>query len=254
MMVPESPPGFIVRTEAQKAAFDNGFRIERGVEDGWLGYASASANGEIWVAGASAHGPWFLSVSHPGVAAEIAPRTTAVDGPAIGTLEFSNLAALYAGIARAYQLGVSLPDAPLQVFLKQSAGLPRTTEAERLVVQRIGQDVFRQSLLAYWSQRCPMTGVTDVSLLRASHIVPWAECDGDAQRLDVHNGLLLSALWDAAFDAGKISFADDGEVLFHTSVRATERSLILANAAMRLVGLSQKHLVNIERHRKRAGF
>ena len=31
----------------------------------------------------------------------------------------------------------------------------------------------------------------------------------DALRLDVHNGLLLSALWDAAFDAGLISFADD---------------------------------------------
>jgi len=37
--------------------------------------------------------------------------------------------------------------------------------------------------------------------LRASNIIPWAGCD-DAQRLDVHNGLLLSGLWDAAFDAG----------------------------------------------------
>ena len=42
----ENPPGFIVRTEAQKAAFDNGFRIERGVENGWLRYASATANGD----------------------------------------------------------------------------------------------------------------------------------------------------------------------------------------------------------------
>lgn len=45
-MSPENPPGFIVRTEAQKAAFDNGFRIERGVENGWLRYASATADGE----------------------------------------------------------------------------------------------------------------------------------------------------------------------------------------------------------------
>ncbi len=72
--------------------------------------------------------------------------------------------------------------------------------------------------------------------------------------LDVHNGLLLSALWDAAFDAGKISFADDGEVLFHPSLGATGRNLILANSATRLVGLSPKHLVNLERHRKRAGI
>jgi hypothetical protein len=37
--------------------------------------------------------------------------------------------------------------------------------------------------------------------------VPWAECD-DAQRLDVHNGLLLSALWDAAFDTGSPDLSD----------------------------------------------
>jgi hypothetical protein len=29
----------------------------------------------------------------------------------------------------------------------------------------------------------------------------WPRCN-DEQRLDVHNGLLLSALWDAAFDSG----------------------------------------------------
>ena len=250
----ENPPGFVARTEAQKAAFDNGFRIERGLGNGWLRYASASANGEIWVAGASHHGPWFLSVSHPGVAAEMASETTGLGGPGVKTLELKTLAALYAAIARAYQLGVSLPDAPLQTFRKLSAGLPRTTEAERLTVERIGQDIFRKSLLAYWNNCCPMTGVTDPSLLRASHIVPWAECDDDAHRLDVHNGLLLSALWDAGFDAGKISFADDGEVLFHPSLGATERSLLFGNAATRLVGLSAKHLVNIERHRKRAGL
>src|SRR3977135_1680410 len=69
--------------------------------------------------------------------------------------------------------------------------------------------IFRDALMDYWGGRCPLTGITEPALLRASHIVPWAECD-DAQRLDVHNGLLLSALWDAAFDAGLISFADDG--------------------------------------------
>ena len=46
MIAPEDPPGFVVRIEAQKAAFDNGFRIERGDENGWLRYASASAKGK----------------------------------------------------------------------------------------------------------------------------------------------------------------------------------------------------------------
>jgi putative restriction endonuclease len=69
------------------------------------------------------------------------------------------------------------------------------------------------ALLKYWNGRCPLTGLTDIQLLRASHIVPWAECETDALRLDVHNGLLLSALWDAAFDSGLVSFTDDGMVL-----------------------------------------
>jgi hypothetical protein len=57
-------------------------------------------------------------------------------------------------------------------------------------------------------------------LPRASHIVPWSDCD-DVQRLDVHNGLLLSALWDAAFDKGLVSFNDDGTVRASSSLSAT---------------------------------
>jgi hypothetical protein len=37
MTVLENPPGFVVRTEAQKSAWDNGYRLERDIENGWLG-------------------------------------------------------------------------------------------------------------------------------------------------------------------------------------------------------------------------
>jgi hypothetical protein len=39
-MIAENPPSFVVRTEAQKAAWDKGFRIERDGGAGWLRYAS----------------------------------------------------------------------------------------------------------------------------------------------------------------------------------------------------------------------
>ena len=120
---------------------------------------------------------------------------------------------------------MSLPEAPLDRFKAKTANLPRTTEAERMVIQRIGQDVFRDALMDYWGGRCPMTGITEPGLLRASHIVPWADCT-DAQRLDVHNGLLLSALWDAAFDRGLISFADDGRVLVSPQLSETARTAL----------------------------
>ena len=51
MIAPEDPPGFVVRTEAQKAAWDNGYRLERGNESGWLHYTSTTAPGSIWITG-----------------------------------------------------------------------------------------------------------------------------------------------------------------------------------------------------------
>jgi hypothetical protein len=186
MTILEDPPGFVVRTEAQKAAWDNGFRLERGIESGgWLRYASTTARGEIWIAGVPPRGPWLLSIDHPGVAAELATLPLSPPpGPGLATFDFDTLTALHAALDRVYKLGVSLPDAPLVRFRVQTADLPQTTEAERLVVQRIGQDIFRGALMDYWGARCPITGITDPALLRASHIVPWSESD-DAQRLDV---------------------------------------------------------------------
>ena len=255
MIAPEDPPGFVVRTEAQKAAWDNGFRLERGVEsDGWLRYGSTTARGEIWIAGMSPRGPWRLSINHPGIAAELAALPPSpVPGPGLTTFGFDTLTALHAALDRVYKLGVSLPDAPLARFRAQTGGLPQTTEVERLVVQRIGQDIFRAALMDYWGARCPITGITDPALLRASHIVPWAECD-DAQRLDVHNGLLLSALWDAAFDAGLVAFANDGTVLASPALSAAARTALGIEPAPRLPSLRDAHRANLTSHRARHGL
>lgn len=151
---PESPPSFIVRTEAQKAASDNGYRIERGVNAGWLGYASTTAHGLIWIAGGAPQGPWFLSINHSGVAAEIGVLPASpIPGPGIASYLLATITELHAALDRVYKLAVSLPDAPLARFRMATAGLPNTTEAERLVVQRIGQDVFRAALMDYWGGR-----------------------------------------------------------------------------------------------------
>jgi HNH endonuclease len=253
-ITPENPPGFVVRTEAQKAAWENGYRLERGINGGWLRYASTTAPGTIWIAGESGKGHWLLSLDHPGVASEIgAPPVSAMPGPGLATYAFANLTDLHRGLDRVYRLAVSLPEAPLDRFLAKVADLPRTTEAERLVVQRIGQDVFRDALMDYWGRRCPITGITEPGLLRASHIVPWAECT-DEKRLDVHNGLLLSALWDAAFDRGLVSFADDGTVLASPHVGERARDVLGLSTAPRLIGLHGEHRVNLALHRTRNGF
>jgi predicted restriction endonuclease len=65
----------------------------------------------------------------------------------------------------------------------------------------------------YWNRTCPFTGIVEPQLLRASHIIPWADCESDQERLNVHNGLLLSSLWDAAFDSGLVTFDDLGNAI-----------------------------------------
>jgi hypothetical protein len=254
MIVPENPPGFVVRTEAQKAAWDNGYRLECGVEGGWLHYSSTTALGAVRIAGASPHGPWLLSIDHPGVAAEIDPLAVSpISGPGLLTFQLPTLSELHAVLDRVYNLAVSLPEAPLARFRAETANLPRTTEAERLLIQRVGQDVFWDALMAYWGGRCPLTGIADPALLRASHIVPWADC-GDAQRLDVHNGLLLSALWDAAFDQGLVSFADDGTPLGSPKLSPIARTALGLDSTPPLRGLQDAHRANLALHRMRYGF
>ena len=67
----ENPPSFVVRAELQKAAFDNGFRIELGLDSGWLRYRSTTAQGDIWLAAGSKDRPWFLVVGVAAVATEL---------------------------------------------------------------------------------------------------------------------------------------------------------------------------------------
>jgi hypothetical protein len=72
---------------------------------------------------------------------------------------------------------------------------------------RLKQSVFRQRVLANFGGRCCLSGVNELELLTASHIVPWAvRVDS---RLDPANGLCLNTGYDALFDRGIITFSND---------------------------------------------
>lgn len=240
------PQSFVVSTECSKAAEQNGFRRRLGETDGWAAFQSTTAQGTIWLAAAGASGPWYLSLDHSGVIAEAGLASTPLNGPGKARFSFQSLGELYAVLPRIYALSSSLPDAPLRVFEKKIEGLPRSTEAERKVVQRIGQDVFRSSLMEYWNEKCPLTGIDDAALLRASHIIPWKDCASDAERLDVHNGLLLSALWDAAFDKGLVTFDDGGEPVYSSVLGSSARQHLKWT---RPIALTQSHIVRLAWHR-----
>ena len=89
---------------------------------------------------------------------------------------------------------------------------PASTERNALIKSRVGQGQFRDDLLALWNKRCAVTGLDLKKLLRASHIKPWKDSN-NKERLDRYNGLLLAPGYDAAFDAGLITFRDDGKLV-----------------------------------------
>jgi predicted restriction endonuclease len=84
------------------------------------------------------------------------------------------------------------------------------TEKESIVKSRIGQGQFRSSVIELWDG-CAVTGLNNISLLRASHIKPWRD-SSNQERLDPMNGLLLQPTLDHLFDLGLITFGDDGKI------------------------------------------
>ncbi len=220
----EIPQGFVVAEECRKVAWQNGYRRDMDEEDGWARYSSTTARGALYLAGAGPEGPWFLALDHPGVVEELQHPRVDMPGPGLARYAFGTLSALYSVLPKVYELGLTLPEGPFEDYRARTRNLPKTTEAERLVVQRIGQDIFRDRLITYWQDRCPLTGITDTALLRASHIIPWKDCPDDAERLNIHNGLLLSALWDAAFDRGLATFDDDGRPALSPSLGEPARA------------------------------
>ena len=96
----------------------------------------------------------------------------------------------------------------LEPSRKPPSGPTETTAALRV---RRGQQFFRQTILNSYGVRCCISGINVPRLLVASHIKPWR--DFPDERLDPRNGLCLSSLHDAAFDAGLITLDEDLNVL-----------------------------------------
>lgn len=100
-----------------------------------------------------------------------------------------------------------------------------STERHEIIKARRGQGRFRRNLEGI-EVGCRITGVSDRRLLRASHIKPWRLCDSNHERLDGHNGLLLTPTFDLLFDHGYLSFFDDGHCLLSPKLPHEQLSLI----------------------------
>ncbi|TVT50506.1 MAG: hypothetical protein FHP94_03210 [Denitromonas halophila] len=219
-------------TRVTKAARDAGFDLGTKEEGGWTVFRSTAFPTQI---GVSFQGEetYAISLSDREIGARLHAelRVEACTATALWPSCFTGISgyeALYSAIQRIAMLARALGEEALLEFSEIVKRPPNSTEAVRQVVQRVGQDIFRRRLIQYWGGKCAMTGLNIETLLRASHIKPWANCDTDEERLDVFNGLLLAPHLDALFDKRLITFSADGYVV---------RSAYLSDEHVRQLGL-----------------
>jgi hypothetical protein len=237
----------------EKAATANGFDRPLVAEGDWLVFASTQCPLRVWL-GAVGEGIFIVALSMRNVASALDVGTVVVNPlpeGAAGARSVTEIPTLHRLLRRAFQLSKTLPNELLHTFEKQVAALPKSTEVERLVVQRVGQNLFRQGLMDLWENRCAVTGLAVPALLRASHIKPWADCATDAERLDVFNGFLLAPHLDAAFDQGFITVADDGAIVVGDALDLAARAILGLDRPLHVKSITDAHRGYLRWHRER---
>ncbi|MDD6396562.1 MAG: HNH endonuclease [Firmicutes bacterium] len=124
-------------------------------------------------------------------------------------------------------------------------------ERLELIKVRVNQSVFRDRVLNKY-HTCCLCKMENPALLKASHIKPWV-ASSSKEKLDVENGLLLCPNHDALFDAGFISFLNDGNIIISKRLSSMDCRCANIDPSMK-ISLSDANKKYIEYHRKNVFF
>lgn len=239
------------RTLIEKAGYDNGWEVVVESVPEYVILASALHKAQARIT-QSEQSRWRLELPIGLLTTEL-NRETAKDQPQ-GSFHAANDTELGALLNRAANLARSLPNLPEVRFAaavkkELSKAKINSTEVERMVRQRVGQDIYRQSLMDYWGGSCAVTGIAISEVLRASHSKGWAECDNDADRLNVFNGFLLCAHLDALFDRHLMTFDESGTAIFSPRLSPEDLATLGMTAPVKLRWITPEHEVFLGVHR-----
>lgn len=235
--------------QLEKAAIDSGFDVVGGLVNSLMSFRSSQSPLKVWLGILDAQPLVGLSMAN--VAAEMDRPSILAPLPVEGcqawifAADFVDLDRL---LGRAFALSRALPNQLLESWEQQVQTLS-ATERESVVRQRVGQELFREGLLALWAGRCAVTGLDEPVLLRASHAKPWKDAN-DAERLDVYNGLLLAAHLDAAFDKGLITVAESGIVVPSPTLSQMSLQVLGLTSDRPIVHLRSQHHRYMRWHRE----
>lgn len=243
------------RALIEKVGRENGWENVIESYDSVVKLASARHQAQVSITPATASDSFYLQTSSSLIHQELVRSFSGVvcKQNHIVVLEIEQLARL---LRRTAELAQSLPNQAAHTYAARvkeqlERTLPNSTEIERLVKQRVGQDTFREALMDYWAGSCAVTGIDLPEVLRASHAKPWADCESDEERLDVFNGFLLCANLDALFDRGLISFDASGRLICSPKIAPHQFSSLQLHEDLALRWLAPEHGPYLDWHRSK---
>lgn len=133
---------------------------------------------------------------------------------------------------------------------KSSKEAKEEKKRENIIRAREGQGEYRDQLLEQ-CRFCPFTGISDVRLLIASHIKPWAVCNDD-EKTDPYNGYILSPMYDKLFDRGFITFTPDRHIVLSEMIAPyTWKQIgLVNNSFIKQLPMDEKREKYLEFHHK----
>lgn len=130
--------------------------------------------------------------------------------------------------------------------LAERVDIPHT-EIAQLIKARRGQGLFK-SRVELIEEGCRVTLLRRPAHLIASHIKPWRFAT-DAEKLDGHNGLLLSPHVDHLFDRRLISFSNQGRILISPVLSPDVLPKWSINPEQNVGSFSREQSIYLEYHR-----
>lgn len=119
-------------------------------------------------------------------------------------------------------------------------------DIERVIKARVNQTYFRYSLINLY-KKCVLCGLTNTTLLRASHSKPWSESN-PSEKVDPMNGLLLCPNHDLLYDKHLITFDKNKKIMISPAL--TENDIKLLNISKdSYINLPDEAMKYIEYHR-----
>jgi hypothetical protein len=243
------------RSLIEKAGYDNGFENVLAGDNNTVRLASSRHPITVEIMLGRSAGSFALCFS-PNLDIKELRRDLNRDLFLSGGIEAWDRQTLSVILRRAAELGMALPDTPgkkyedkIAAFLAEHPN-DRGTEREQIIRRRVGQELYREALLEYWGGTCALTAIDVPELLVASHAKPWKYCDTDSDRLNVYNGFLLSANYDALFDSGLVTFEDDGRIICSPRLSTTQIAGLDLQKYKQLRWIDERHLPFAHWHRE----